>query len=427
METSDRPKEISTSSYGWLLFFLNVFATAYILALEIMPPSFSQELTALYNTKKSTITYLLSFYYYALIVFQIPAGLLIDKYKTRLLLTSSIALAGLGMILFSQSAHLFTVMFSRLLMGIGSAFTFLHSVKCIADWFPKKFFTIRFGLFLALELFVTLAFSSFFNSFAVSSGWRHASFLFGITGIAFAVIAFFMMKSFKEKHELYLSEKKISFKPLLRKLFDSSQMWVIGLTIGLPIGVFYVFLGGWATSLFTLAYSLSKTDAVIVILVANIGYACGSLFFTYLSTLLKKRKLLIPWAILVAIFIIVCIIYPPYLGSYFLTPMLFLLGFAIASVNLGYVIIHEQNAPQITATAIASVNTFYAIVVAALDTVITNFLQFETSIRGTTTAIITDLEAVLIRLPIYFSLALIFSFFIRETYGNQQTSAQHEQ
>ena len=420
METSAKLEgNPAAFSYGWVLFFLNVLLVAYISALEVFPSSFSNQLAQLYEVEVSTVTYNLSFYYYALIIFQIPLAVLIDKHRTSFFVITSLLITTLSLLLFSQHYTLVAMAIARFLMGIGAACVLLHSIKCLADWFPAKKFAIRLGLFICLEAFLTLIFSNLIDKATQLLGWREAVLYLAAIGLIFTGFTFLIMRRFKEKYDVYFPEKPPEFKPLLRKLFDSSQMWIIGLSLGFSIGIVYSFLGRWATPIFTLGYNLSVSDAAVLILVANVGYSFGALFFTYLSSLLKQRKILIPGCLAAALIMLILIIYPPYLANYFISIASFLLGFFVSAANLGYVIIHEQNASQITATAIASVNIFYAVTMAAFDTLITVFLRLQTTLKGTSEYVLQDFETALFRLPIYFGLALFFSFFIRKTYAKQ--------
>ncbi|MEM7174963.1 MAG: MFS transporter [Chlamydiota bacterium] len=408
--------------YGWVLFFLNTIVVAYTSSLEALPSLLSSQLTLFYNTKISTITYIFSFYYYAFIIFQIPAALLIDKYRTNFFITIAPLITGLSACLLAQSHTLITAGITRFFMGIGSALAFLHAIKCIADWFPAKTFAFRFGLFIAIELVLTVAVSALLNHLTLLLGWHQALIYFGIAGLILTCLVFLITRRFQQNYEAYFQDRPSSLKPLLRKLFDSSQMWVIGMSAGLSTGIIYAFLGRWAKPIFTLAYNLSALHAMALVLIANVGYVCGNLLFPYFSTLLKRRKTFIPCSLAITIIMLVVIVYPPYFTIYLVAICSFLLGFSISAANLGYVIIHEQNATQITATAIASINIFYSIAIAAFDGLITNFLRFETTARGATQYSLQDFESALFRLPIYFIFALIFSFFIRETHAEQLTS-----
>lgn len=418
MEIADRLKgNPAAFSYGWVLFILNLLTTSYVSALAILPASFAGQLIHLHDTSPSTAPYALSCFYYAFLIFQLPAGLLIDKYKSALFIPASLLISSLGFLLFSQSSGLITLAATRFLMGSGAAFAFLYAAKGIADWFPAKTFATRLALLIAAKVALTFGLSALFQFTSTSLGWRQASIRFGLFGLLFTLLSLPFIRRFKERYHFYFPEKKPQLKPLLRNLFDSSQMWLIGLTIGLSSGIFLIFLIKWALPIFFSSYQLQKVDPMFLILAATLGYALGTLFFAHLSNLIKRRKPLLPLSLFCAILLLIAIIYPHTLRSSLVPFIFFFLGWFVSAVNLGYVIIYEQNGRQIAATSIASVHVFYAFIIALANTVTTGFLSLEMTAKGATA--LPHFESVLSRIPIYFTIALLLSLFIRETRGKK--------
>src|SRR5690554_5562331 len=70
---------------------------------------------------------LASSYYYIYVILQAPAGILIDRFGPRRLLTLGAFVCGLGCWIFSMSLQLDWAVFGRLLMGTGAAFAFVGS------------------------------------------------------------------------------------------------------------------------------------------------------------------------------------------------------------------------------------------------------------------------------------------------------------
>ncbi len=406
----------AASSFGWLLFSLNLLLLAYISTVGAFPIFLSKQLATFYATTPSNIIFVSSYYFYALTLFHIPAALLVDKYRTSSIVIASLLLMALGLFLLSHSHTLVSAGIAFVFLGIGSAPLFPHALKCLADWFPPKAFAPRFGLLFMLTLTLTFAGIFLLKYLRELEGWRHTFRSLSLASVALAVIAFFLMRRFKEKYLTYFPQKERPLRPFFARLFDSSQMWLIGLTIGIS-GVFYAFLSQWALPVFTLAYQASKAQGIFLVFIGNVGFGLGTFLFASITTLLKQRKLFICWGLAAAACLFVVLIYlPSFLPGFFVAVAVFLLGLALSAANLGYVIIHEQNAPAITATASATVNVFHLLAIPITGKITAVLTRIKTTTEATN---LLEIESTLSRIPIYFAAAFLLSFFIRETRTKQ--------
>ncbi|MEM7175708.1 MAG: MFS transporter [Chlamydiota bacterium] len=413
------PNQKKFFSYGWFLFFLNVIFTGFASTLEVVPVSFLNQFISHFSIRLPVAIYTMSSYYYAFIILQIPIAILLDKYKPKWLVTGSLLITGIGCFLFAKSHQLLVAGIARFLMGTGSAFTFIYGLKSASDWFPLKNFAFRIGLFIALENLCNFILNHSFYHISVHIGWRKVSLVFSIISIALAMISFFFIHN-RSGPYCIVSDTKGEFRHGIRKLFDCSQMWVIGITTGLVIGALFSFIGRWGTSFLRTAYQATPFTILLFTITMYLGYTLGSAFFGYVSTSLQKRKMFIPWGILFAILMLILIIYPPYLSDAQIFCIFFALGLSISPVNLGYVTLCEQNIPQVKATAIAVIHTAYAIVIASSDLFTSILLELVTAIGGRSQYNLYDFQISFFSLPIYLTVALFFSFFIRETYARQR-------
>ncbi|WP_422115523.1 MFS transporter [Brachybacterium sp. UNK5269] len=67
---------------------------------------------------------------------QVPAGLLLDRYGSRVTLTGGAILMGLGQLLMSQTETVGVAMIARIVLGMGDALTFSSAVRLVPAWFP---------------------------------------------------------------------------------------------------------------------------------------------------------------------------------------------------------------------------------------------------------------------------------------------------
>ncbi|WP_420421332.1 MFS transporter [Simkania sp.] len=422
MRPEDQLVEHPRPYYAWLVFILSAIFSGYALTLQ-----FSPRLESFLDQDKHQITqviYALSVFYYSLALFQIPIGILIDRFGCRLLPSLGIIFCSIGAILMSISETHWGIAIARGIMGFGAAFAFLNGVRIINNWFKSKQFSYLLGIFIALSAFLTVLFTTGFKFLEQVLLWRKAMMSVGLGGLIFACIYFFIVQDAPGgKFSVYSQIKdRKEFWKNIRHVFNASHVWVLGMTIGLMIGPLFAFETIWSVPFLKTVYKAPLAIAIMYNLFFVLGYAGGAIFFGRLSTFVGKRKLFVILGAAVTLIMLIIIIYPPYFGIPITAICFILLGFGASNINVGYTIVHEHNVPQVTTTPIAVVNTFYVLFAAISQSLITVFLELGKQIHNTPEYTTQEYQISLIRLPVYLFIALIFSFFIKETYCKQRQS-----
>lgn len=67
---------------------------------------------------------------------QIPAGVLLDRYGSRVTLVAGALLMGGGQLLMAQTETVGTAMIARIILGAGDALTFSSAIRLVPAWFP---------------------------------------------------------------------------------------------------------------------------------------------------------------------------------------------------------------------------------------------------------------------------------------------------
>ncbi|MDE5035735.1 MFS transporter, partial [Francisella tularensis] len=79
-----------------------------------------------------------SAYIVSYILIHIPAGVILDKYTRKVLISIATAFCVLGNYLFSATNYYEVAYIGRIFMGIGSAFGFIGASKMAGMWLPEK-------------------------------------------------------------------------------------------------------------------------------------------------------------------------------------------------------------------------------------------------------------------------------------------------
>lgn len=137
-------------STGLAFRVLGPFAAAYFLSLyfrsinAVIAPDLVGEL----RLGAAELGLLTSAYFLTFALFQIPLGVLLDRFGARRVQAAMIATAALGALVFALGRDLTMLAVGRGLIGLGFAGGLMSAYKQIADWFPKHRLPLLNGLFL---------------------------------------------------------------------------------------------------------------------------------------------------------------------------------------------------------------------------------------------------------------------------------------
>ena len=95
-------------------------------------------LAAEFGLTASALGLLTGIYFFAFGLFQVPLGVLLDRFGPRRVNGSLLLLATAGALLFSVSADFETLLLSRALIGLGVSACLMASVQAFVLWFPPQ-------------------------------------------------------------------------------------------------------------------------------------------------------------------------------------------------------------------------------------------------------------------------------------------------
>lgn len=179
---------------------------------------------------------------------QLPMGMLLDKFGSRIML-------GLGLFFWSLAqlagglVHSFKQLFiTRLILGVSEAPQFPAAAKSIAEWYNIKERGRVMGTFNASAAMGTAIAPPLLTVLMLSFGWRGMFIIMGVVGILVAIIWYLV---YRNREDLKLTDEEENFlnngvpqiaKPKATvkdwgKLFGSSSTW--GILIGF-MGIVYM-------------------------------------------------------------------------------------------------------------------------------------------------------------------------------------------
>lgn len=300
---------------------------------------------------------LASSYYYIYVVLQTPAGLLIDRFGPRRLLSLGALICAFGCLLFGSAHLLIWAIIGRLLMGFGAAFAFVGSLNVIAKWFPPKRFVLMAAVAETIGMSGTLVGGFFLADFVQCMGWRYS--MIGAAAIVFIIAGLvWMIVRDAPPDQISLSSKK-SFQSVRQDfylLIKKPKIWLNGLYSGLMFSIITVFVALWAIPYMQLAHHLSLVMASVVCNMVFIGVVLAGPLVGWLDSRITDRRWLLLSCSLVSAGLIGVIIYVPQLPLPMVMSVMMLLGMFASGYVLTFGIANEIVPRHMRGTSLGLVN-----------------------------------------------------------------------
>jgi MFS family permease len=418
---SKEKKNRWVSTHAWIIWLLSALFMFYKYALEVSPSVMTNTLMSAFHISGAALGNLAACYFYAYLLLQIPAGLLLDKIGPRKVTTLAIALCALGSLIFARADTLLVAGIGRFLTGTGAAFAAVNCLKLIANWFPANKFAFMAGLMMSAAMLGAVGGQAPLASFIDAMDWRYAISTIGFIGLGLAVLFWLTVRDVSPTHkkEKHIVSQSIPLWASLKRVLKNRQGWWLSVYSGLAFAPVMIFGGLWGVSFISEAFQLSSNMAAQSVSLIFIGFAIGAPAFGWFSDWLGKRVVVMLWGTVVALFCISAVVYMPSLSGSSLNFLLFLFGFSISSFLLCFTMIREISLPALAATAIGFMNAFDALLGAISDPLTGLFLDIAWDGRlvdGARVFSVSAYKTAFLALPTCLLLSLFCLLRIKETY-----------
>jgi ACS family hexuronate transporter-like MFS transporter len=223
-------------------------------------------------------------------------GRLIDRFGTRMGYAVAMVFWSLASMGHAIAFSLPSFVAARAALGFGEAGVFPASIKCVAEWFPRKERALATGIFNAGTNIGAIVTPLIVPWIVVHLGWRWAFLLTGALGFAWLILWLWLYRN-PEQHPYCTSgeRKYIQSDPVAQagkikwsQLLPHRQMWAFaaGKFMIDPIWWFYLF---WIPDYLQRMHGLHLTQIGLPILVIYVISDLGSIAGGWLSSSLIRR------------------------------------------------------------------------------------------------------------------------------------------
>src|SRR5438128_8623622 len=171
------------------------FAAGYFLSFFFRNVNaiISKDLAGEFALTPADLGFLTSMYLLAFAAFQLPLGVLLDRYGPRRVVAALLLCAAAGALVFALARDLGTLSLGRALIGLGVSAGLMGAIKAFSLWFPLSRLATLNGLYLAVGGLGSLAATAPAEAVVEALGWRGMFYILSAMSLAAAVIVFFVV------------------------------------------------------------------------------------------------------------------------------------------------------------------------------------------------------------------------------------------
>ena len=347
-----------SASYPWLRIFLP-FAAGYFLSylLRNVNAVIAPELIRDLGVSAADLGLLTSAYLFAFGAFQLPLGILLDRYGPRRVEASLLLVTATGAALFALGQNMAELALARALIGLGVSACLMGSFKAFTLWFPLARLATLNGWMIAFGGLGGLAATSPLEALLTPLGWR-AVFIGMAAGCVLAAAAIFFIVP--EKPLPGAGEGWRAAFARMGRIFGTLSFWRIGLPLMVCHGAYQAMQGLWLAPWLTDVGGLVRAEMAAHMFTTALAYAIGALFFGWFADFLADRGVSrlglykLGTAVAVGAFIAIAFDLAPAK-----MPLLMVYGFFTISAALAYALLTRHFPPEMTGRVNTAANVAF--------------------------------------------------------------------
>ena len=219
---------------------------------------------------------LTSVYFLGFGLFQLPLGILLDRYGPRRVQFGLLLVAACGALIFSAAQSFSVLTLARGLIGVGFAGGLMASFKAITLWFPRRRWPLLNGLIMGFGGLGTMAATTPVEMALEWASWRDIFHFLAVVTAAVSLLILFGVPAHDSEREERVDSMKETLAGLGRIFRDRAFWRVVPVSIA-AMGAGLSLQGLWAGPWLHDVGGLSSEEVARRLLVLNLALTVGML------------------------------------------------------------------------------------------------------------------------------------------------------
>jgi MFS family permease len=314
----------------------------------------SPELVSAFALSAGELGLLTAAYFLAFGAFQIPLGLLLDRYGPRRTNAALLLIAGSGALLFGLSDHFLILLAARALIGLGVSGCLMSSIKALTIWFPLEELPAKSGLIFFAGGLGAVAATVPVQAALTIIDWRALFIVLGCVTFAVSAVIFLLVPE----------RSQPAANPSLRhqfagviEVFGSSRFWRIAGASTLFQATNMAVQSLWAAPWLADVAGQDREQVALSLAWLAAATMCGFLFWGTVASRLARHGIA-PSTVFIAasaVFMLVQFLIA-FLPADWPTGLWIAFGFFGTSGSLAFSIVSQSFPPALTGRATTALN-----------------------------------------------------------------------
>jgi MFS family permease len=403
-----------------IMFILVTAFYCYEFFLQVAPAAMTHELMDAFNANAAQLGLLASAFFYAYTIFQVPAGLILDKLGCRILLTIATIICAAGTLYFAVASTLTAAAIARFITGLGSTVAFICTLYIILRWFPARRFALMAGIAQFMSGVGAIGGEAPLAMLTKAFGWRDTLWMLALVGFVLAFIILLFLRNYPKKMRASAAAiPPVPFLEGLTHILKNGQTWWIAIYAFASWAPATAFASLWGVPFLKTSLHLPTVWAAGAMSWIWIGIAASSPVIGWVSDYLHNRCWLLTFPPLLGAIALLFIIYFTPANTALLWFLLFIVGVGGAGQTLIFAVVKDINPLKYTSIGNGFTNMAVVASGALLQPLIGALLDWHwsgISFQGIPIYNVSDYHIALFTIPAcYFIAAIIGRVFIKET------------
>jgi len=330
------------------------FASGFFLSilLRYVNAVIARDIAADFSLSPSDLGLLTSVYFLVFAAFQIPLGVLLDRFGPRRVLATLLLFAAAGGLAFGLARDVTELALGRALLGLGVSGCLMGAIKGFTIWFPLSRLATLNGWILAVGALGAMAATAPVEALAGAAGWRAVFFALAAGCAAVAALIFFVVpeRALPGAGETWARQFS-EIGAILRSVF----FWRVALALIVVHGAYQALQGLWLAPWLIDVGGLTRPQVANTLLASSIAYGVGSVIFGTLADRMARRLL----AFKVGMALAVLAFFAIAAGVREWAPIVLMVyGFGACAAALPYAILTQHFPRELTGRVITASNIF---------------------------------------------------------------------
>lgn len=326
---------------------------------RVAPGVMAKDLMQAFGATGTIVGLLSATYFYAYAGLMIPAGLLVDAFGVRKVVTAGGTLMGLGTLAMALASGQGVLFAGRFLVGAGAAVLFVGALKIAATWFPPSYFGTLSAVTASTGVLGALIGTAPLAWLVALAGWRGGLWVVALVTLAVSALCAWVVRDHPGSGEAPAAPLPSLGAVLagLGQVLSNRHTWP-------PFLAFFCLYAAsgnlmlWVVPYLRDVYGLSTSEAAVYATATSLALLfTGPLTGFVSDRVLRRRRL--PFTILTASQFVAWLVLLATLGGLplgALYALFFVMGAVSGAFVLTWPLGREVNPPHLAGIAVAAVN-----------------------------------------------------------------------